>query len=197
MTRARWLVGALALVAMLSLQAPLWLAGLGALALPKLLRTAPRRRATWQRLRALLPLLAAVFAATLLSAAWSPQLAQTFPLQRAATIGLRVITAALWLSWLTCDLDATQVEAGLLRAGLPESFVALLFATRRFGAQLRVTLHAAWAAGALRGGLLSVRALSHTIGAVAGVVVVRCLDRSERVAVASALRGGALGREGE
>jgi energy-coupling factor transporter transmembrane protein EcfT len=50
-------------------------------------------------------------------------------------------------------------------------------------------LHAAWAACALRGGLGSWRALRHSIGSVAGVVVLRSIDRSERVAIAQALRG--------
>jgi hypothetical protein len=37
--------------------------------------------------------------------------------------------------------------------------------------------------------LSSLSALRHTIGGVAGVVILRSIDRSERVAVASALRG--------
>ena len=40
------------------------------------------------------------------------------------------------------------------------------------------------------------RALRHTIGSVAGVVLLRSIDRSERVAVASALRGFGLEAEG-
>jgi hypothetical protein len=70
--------------------------------------------------------------------------------------------------------------------------VALLVTTRRFGRQLTATLEAAWAACVLRGGLLSLRALGQTIGSVAGVVLVRSIDRSESIATASALRGGGL-----
>jgi energy-coupling factor transporter transmembrane protein EcfT len=196
--RARWWIAAAMLALSLTLHSPLAIGLLAVPALLSVLAARSGRRVLAQRLRALAPLLAAIFAAAWLGALWSPALARSFPLQRAGLVALRVLAAALWLSWLTHDLRAPEIEAALRGFGLPESFIALIFATRRFGKQLSATLHAAWAAGALRAGLSSPRALGYTIGAVAGVVIVRCIDRSERVAIASALRGGAsLGSEGE
>jgi energy-coupling factor transporter transmembrane protein EcfT len=196
--RARWWIAAIMLALSLTLHAPVAIGLLAAPALVAVLAARSGRSVLWHRLRALAPLLAAIFIAAWLGALWSPALARSFPLQRAALISLRVLSATLWLSWLTHDLRAPEIEAALRGIGLPEAFIALVFATRRFGKQLSATLHAAWAAGALRAGLTSLRALAYTIGAVSGVVVVRCIDRSERVAIASALRGGAaIGPEDE
>jgi hypothetical protein len=93
------------------------------------------------------------------------------------------------LTWLTHDLSALQLERALIALRLPAAFVALVMETHAFAGQLLETLQAAWAACALRGGLSSLAALRHTVGGVAGVVILRSIDRSERVAVASALRG--------
>ena len=73
------------------------------------------------------------------------------------------------------------IETGAMR------YAAL---TRRFAAQLTTSLNAAWAAIALRGGFLSWRVLAPSAGLLAGVIVVRALDRSHRVGIALALRGG-------
>lgn len=155
--------------------------------LPIVLWSASGRRALVKRMRGLLPLLLglalsfALFAAVSGSwAVWST---------RASSTAVRVLAATLLLCWLTHDLTAAGLERALLRLRLPRSFVALVMETRAFAAQLSETLHAAWAACALRGGLGSLRALRGTIGAVAGVVLLRSVDRSERVAIASALRG--------
>ncbi|GAC1359138.1 MAG: hypothetical protein NVSMB47_11960 [Polyangiales bacterium] len=105
------------------------------------------------------------------------------------SLALRIGVAALWTTWLTTTA-ASEIERGLLQLGVPAGLVTLFALTRRFGAQLTTTLEAAWAAVALRGGFRSWRALGRTAGLLAGVVVVRSLDRSHRVGVALALRGG-------
>jgi len=178
----------------------------GAAVLPWVLASRSSRRTLSRRLRALLPVLFALSIAAAWSAAFSgeggegawslealraPAAAQQTWL-RVTLVALRVLVAALYLTFLTHDLSVGALERALQSLGLPESFVTLLVTTRRFGGQLTATLEAAWAAGVLRGGLLSMRALAHTIGAVAGVVLVRSIDRSESIATASALRGGEL-----
>jgi cobalt/nickel transport system permease protein len=107
-----------------------------------------------------------------------------------AVIALRIAAAVLWSSWLAETLSAAQTERALKRLGLPDALVELLALTRSFATQLRATLRAAWTAAALRGGLRSPRTFAATAGLLAGVVLVRALDRSERVALALALRGG-------
>ena len=87
--------------------------------------------------------------------------------------------ARLIVEWSTPDL---QLAAVLKRIAAYSEHSAERM-------ELEATLHAAWAACALRGGLGSWRALRQTIGNVAGVVVLRSIDRSERVAIAQALRG--------
>lgn len=181
--RLRMICAAAALLIALSCRTPWLVVGLALVPLPWVLRTLTGRRALLRRLRGLLPLMAAVWLASALSTS-------SFALQRTGLLVARVSTAAVWLTWLTHDLSALQLEHALLALHVPEGFVVLLFTTRRFARQLTATLHAAWAACALRAGLSSLSALTQTIGEVAGVVVLRSLDRSERVAVASALRGG-------
>lgn len=183
--RLRWLCAGLALAATLLVSRLDVLVLLGLCALPRVLRRPAGRRALRKRMSALVPLMAAVVLSGLIGGT-------AVFYQRTGLLLTRVMGAGSWLTWATYDLTALQLEAALLAARVPEGFVELLFATRRFGQQLTATLQAAWAALALRGGLLSVRALVQTVGAVAGVVVVRSLDRSERIASASALRGGEL-----
>jgi energy-coupling factor transporter transmembrane protein EcfT len=192
MTRAQVMLALAAL--MLALLAPhAWMvAALAVPALPKLLRDAASRHALAHRLRASAPLLAAVLIAATWSAAIGGRTGPLASVERALQLAARVVVATLWSSWLTFGRSASQIEAGLRSIGVPATFVALLSATRRFGQQLAATLEAAWAASSLRGGSLSLRALSRTVGAVAGVVVVRSLDRSQQVAVAEAMRGGGL-----
>src|ERR1700712_5420425 len=158
-----------------------------ALTLPWVLGSASGRRALRKRMRAIVPLLLGLWLSFVIFAAvsgswqiWS---------ERTYALTARVLAATLLLCWLTHDLTAAGLERALLALRLPVSFVALVMETRAFAAQLSETLHAAWAACALRGGLGSLRALRQTIGSVAGVVLLRSVDRSERVAVASALRG--------
>jgi energy-coupling factor transporter transmembrane protein EcfT len=153
---------------------------------PVIAHTASGRRALSKRLRTLVPLLLGLGLSLLIVAAMSGWL---LGMERAYAIGARVLAATLLLTWLTHDLTALQLEHALRSLHLPDAFVALVLETRAFAAQLSETLQAAWAACALRGGLGSLRALRQTIGAVAGVVILRAIDRSERVAVANALRG--------
>lgn len=155
--------------------------------LPFMVSSASGRRALGRRMRALLPLFFGLFLSFVVVAALSGSWARWS--ERAYLVAARVLAATLLLCWLTHDLTAAGLERALLALRLPRSFVSLVMETRAFAAQLSETLHAAWAACALRGGLSSPRALSRTVGAVAGVVVLRSVDRSERVAVAGALRG--------
>lgn len=162
---------------------------LSAVLLPWLARTALGRRALRARLRAVTPLVFGLCVSWVLIAALSGESSWLTLSTRAYPVAARVFAATLLLSWLTHDLSTLQLERALLALRLPAAFVALVMETRAFAQQLGETLHAAWAACALRGGLSSLRALRHTIGGVAGVVILRSIDRSERVAVASALRG--------
>ena len=190
MTRAHVAIACAALAAALIAPQPWVVAALALPALPRLLRDQASRRALAQRLRASAPLVAAVLIAATWSAAVGRKAGPLAGAPRALLVGVRVIVATLWSSWLTHGRSAAQLEAGLRSIGLPHAFVALLSATRRFGQQLTATLDAAWAASSLRGGSLSLRALGRSVGAVAGVVVVRSLDRSQQVAIAEAMRGG-------
>lgn len=180
------------LVCVLSCKAVAVNLAVSAAVLPWVARTASGRRALHRRMHALLPLLIGLGISLALIAALSGGPTHAGWSERAAMIGARVLAATLLLSWLTHDLRPMQLEAALRALRLPASFVALVMETSAFGQQLRETLAAAWAACVLRGGLHSLRALRATLGAVAGVVVLRSIDRSERVAVASALRAGTL-----
>lgn len=157
--------------------------------LPWLARTPSGRRALRARLRAVLPLLLGLCLSWWLIAAFGGGSSWQLLRARAYPICVRVLAATLLLTWLTHDLSPLQLERALIALRLPRAFVALVMETRAFATQLSETLHAAWAACALRGGLSSLSALRHSIGGVAGVVILRSIDRSERVAVASALRG--------
>ncbi|HEY2734067.1 MAG TPA: CbiQ family ECF transporter T component [Polyangiales bacterium] len=112
---------------------------------------------------------------------------------------LRIVIAGSFATWLQTALSATEIERALLRLGVPDALVELLTMTRRFGLQLKSTLASSWVAVALRGGFRVRRRVASTLGLVAGVVVVRALDRSHRVAIARSLRGHelALHRSGE
>jgi hypothetical protein len=103
---------------------------------------------------------------------------------------LRVVSAIAWTSWLSTWLGPRDMRAALRSLGAPPALVELMTHTQRFATQLAATASEAWNAAALRAGLSSLRATARTVGHVAGVVVVRAFDRSERVAIASALRGG-------
>jgi len=167
-----------------------------ALCLPLCARNASGRRALRRRLVALLPLLGglglAYSLASLAAPSGSAQLSSRFGL-----IAARVSSAALLLALITHDLRPSHLARALRALHLPESLVELILATHAYASQLLATLQAAWAASVLRGGLSSLTALRHTIGSVAGVVILRSIDRSERVAVAAALRGaGSAGAPG-
>jgi len=157
-----------------------------AAALPAVLSTASGRKALLRRVYSLAPLLLAIAIVS-----WLGSVAAAAH-SGIGLIPLRALAAAAWMTWLTHDQRASEMQAALRAFRLPEGFIELLFTTRLFGQQLRDTLEAAWAAGVLRGGLLSLRGMARTVGEVAGVVLVRSIDRSERVAIASALRGAGL-----
>lgn len=165
---------------------------LAALVLPWVARSPSGRLALRRRALALWPLMLGLFLSLALIAAVSGSASDLW-LGRAASVGARVLSATVLLSWLTHDLSAAQLEAALIALRLPGSLVALVMETRAFGRQLSETAHAAWAACALRAGLQSPRALRATVGSVAGVVLLRSVDRSQRVATASALRGAGIG----
>jgi cobalt/nickel transport system permease protein len=102
---------------------------------------------------------------------------------------LRIVIATLFGAWLNVSLAPAELEAALSSLGVPHAVVELLALTRRFAGQLSATLASAWISVALRGGFVSRRRLGRTLGLIAGVVVVRALDRSQRVATALTLRG--------
>lgn len=102
---------------------------------------------------------------------------------------LRVVVAVAWTSWLVHALPARAIDEALRALGMPETLVALLGQTRRFGAQLVGTLDDAWSAATLRGARTSTRAAIASAGSVVGIVVVRAFDRAEQVAIAASLRG--------
>jgi len=116
-----------------------------------------------------------------------------------ATVAARVLASAVWASWFVGAYSPSEIDAALRALGAPRAMVALLALTRRFGAQLVATMRSAWSATALRGGFRTVRNTAASVGAIAGVVTVRALDRSFRAKLALDLRGGDgalfLGRE--
>jgi cobalt/nickel transport system permease protein len=174
----------------------LWsLAALGGMAAGLLLRA--RVRAGWllRRLASVAPIamLAGLLAATRVhDVAWSQLWALRAPpeaLQAGGLVLSRIAIATLFASWLNVALAPAELEAALASLGVPTAVVELLALTRRFAGQLGTTLTSAWISVALRGGFVSRRRLGRTLGLIAGVVVVRALDRSQRVATALALRG--------
>jgi hypothetical protein len=180
----------LGLVCVLSYQAVSINLAVSACVLPWVARSRSGRHALKRRMLALIPLLFGLGVSLALLAALSGGASYVTWRDRAAMLGARVLAATLLLCWLTHDLRPAQLEAALRTLRLPGAFVDLVMETSAFGRQLRETLQAAWAACVLRGGLNSLSALRATIGAVAGIVLLRSIDRSERVALASALRAG-------
>ncbi len=183
--RARLIATIAAIVAVVGLRAPPAIVAIGALPLLALVGDATGRRSLGRRLLLVAPLALLPVAAQWLAHA---------PLRDIARPALRVVVAVLWSTWLTRALRPRQIESALHALGLPAPLVALLGQTRRFGAQLFDTLGEAWNAATLRGGLSSGRTTVRTAGGVAGVVLVRAFDRSERVAIAALLRGGGFER---
>jgi cobalt/nickel transport system permease protein len=109
-----------------------------------------------------------------------------------ALLAMRVVTAALWTSWLGAALSARALDHGLRGLYVPASLVRLRALTRRFAGQLATTAASVWSAAAMRGGFASPAALARTLGLLAGVVLVRALDRAQRVSDALAMRGEPL-----
>jgi cobalt/nickel transport system permease protein len=111
-------------------------------------------------------------------------------LRDAASLAARVFDAALWATWLVSTDTPLELDEALRALGAPRGIVALLALTRRFGVQLRTTMRSAWNATALRGGFRTPRTTASSVGAIAGVVLVRALDRAHRTKLALDLRGG-------
>jgi cobalt/nickel transport system permease protein len=171
------------------------LAALGVMVSLLLLRARPTPIWLLQRLASIAPiaLLAGLLAATRVRGVDSARLWSLHPASEALHAGTfvaaRIAIATLFAAWLSLVLSPGELERALTSLGVPPAVVELLALTRRFAGQLRSTLASAWISVALRGGFLARRRLGHTLGLVAGVVVVRALDRSQRVATALALRG--------
>ncbi|MDC0680294.1 CbiQ family ECF transporter T component [Sorangium atrum] len=109
--------------------------------------------------------------------------------RRAVAIGARVLAAAAVLRWLAGAAAPAEIEAALAGLGVPAALVELLALTRRFAGVLQRAADSAWSAAALRGGFTGPGAAARSAGAVAGVVALRTLERSESAALAMQLRG--------
>ncbi|AUX28428.1 MULTISPECIES: CbiQ family ECF transporter T component [Sorangium] len=109
--------------------------------------------------------------------------------RRAAVIAARVLAAAAVLRWLSNAAAPAEIEAALAGLGAPAALVELLALARRFAGVLQRAADSAWSAAALRGGFARPGAAARSAGAVAGVVALRTLERSEHAAVAMQLRG--------
>ncbi|WP_437725026.1 CbiQ family ECF transporter T component [Sorangium sp. So ce861] len=109
--------------------------------------------------------------------------------RRAASIAARVLAAAAVLRWLSSAAAPAEIEAALAGLGAPAALVELLALARRFAGVLQRAADSAWSAAALRGGFARPGAAARSAGAVAGVVALRTLERSEHAAVAMQLRG--------
>ncbi|AUX19835.1 cobalt ABC transporter permease [Sorangium cellulosum] len=126
----------------------------------------------------------------LLAGAAPPLDAATREGARAAlTIGARVLAAAALLRWLARAAAPAEIEAALAGLGAPAALIELLALARRFASVLQRAAESAWSAAALRGGFARPGAAARSAGAVAGVVALRTLERSELAAVAMQLRG--------
>ncbi|WP_437485698.1 CbiQ family ECF transporter T component [Sorangium sp. So ce1014] len=108
---------------------------------------------------------------------------------RAAAIAARVLAAAAVLRWLASAAAPAEIEAALAGLGAPAALVELLALARRFAGVLQRAADGAWSAAALRGGFAHPRAAARSAGAIAGVVALRTLERSEHAALAMQLRG--------
>ncbi len=116
--------------------------------------------------------------------------ARDHALRNGALVASRVLTAALWATWLVSSRTPPELDDGLVALGAPGALVTLLALTRRFGVQLRSTMRSAWNATALRGGFRNAHTTAMSVGSIAGIVTVRAIDRSYRAKLALDLRGG-------
>jgi cobalt/nickel transport system permease protein len=120
-----------------------------------------------------------------------------FPLDRitregasgSAHLAIRIMAASTLLRGLSVAVQPAEIEAALLGLGVPRALVELLAFARRFTQVLARTAATAWSAAALRSGFARARTTARSVGVVAGVVMLRMLDRTERVATAMRLRG--------
>lgn len=169
-----------AVIGIIVVDAPMAILGLGGPAGLVVFATKPGRRIFARRLLVTVPLLGV---AVLLR--WFEQA----PARDSLAPAFRVVSAVAWSSCLSTLLGPHEMRIALRALGVPRALVDLLAHTRRFALQLAATASEAWNAATLRAGLFSLRATAETVGHVAGVVVVRALDRAECVAIAGALRG--------
>lgn len=181
--RAILLVSLLAMLCVVAVEPPLATLVLGMPPVLMLLARAKGRRLFARRLLVTTPLAITAVALRCCDHAGARQLLSP---------ALRVVSAVAWSSWLSVLLEPTAMRAALRGLGAPPALLELILHTRRFAVQLAATASEAWNAAALRGGWLSLRATRSTVGHVAGVIIVRALDRAESVAIAGALRGAHL-----
>jgi len=175
-----------ALLAVIAIDAPAAIFGLGVPALLVVLTSARGRGLFGRRLLVTAPLLGVA-----LLLRWFGHA----PLHGLLPPALRVVSAVAWASSLSTLLAPREMRVALRALGAPAAFVELIATTRRFASQLAATASEAWNAATLRAGLLSLRATTGTVGHVAGVIVVRAFDRAESVAIAGALRGRHLAED--
>ncbi|HET9955823.1 MAG TPA: energy-coupling factor transporter transmembrane component T [Polyangiaceae bacterium] len=109
-------------------------------------------------------------------------------------LALRVTVGSLFSGAMARGLRSGELRRGLQELRLPRSFVELLLETRALGRSLTETLTSALCASTLRGSGASLRTRARAAGTVAGVVLVRCLDRADRRVTALALRGYGMAR---
>jgi cobalt/nickel transport system permease protein len=112
------------------------------------------------------------------------------PIRLAVSLAARMLSAAIWSTWLAATRSPHELDSALEHLGFPNTFVKLIAMTRGFGAQLRTTMRGAWTATALRGGFRTPKNTMSSIGGIAGLLLVRSFDRADRVKLALELRGG-------
>ncbi|MFV0296140.1 MAG: cobalt ECF transporter T component CbiQ [Hyphomicrobiaceae bacterium] len=119
-----------------------------------------------------------------------PLVASQQGLERALMIALKVNAAALLLLALISPLEPVRVGKALRRLGLPASLAHLLLLTLRYVAVLRSETHRLQDAMRARG--FAAGSNMHTwksLGNLTGQILVRSVERAERVEEAMRLRG--------
>jgi cobalt/nickel transport system permease protein len=119
-----------------------------------------------------------------------PLAASAEGLHRATLIVLKVNACAILVLALVATLGPVKLAQALARLGMPDTFVQLLLFTIRYVDVFRDERQRIWTAIRARGFVpgASRHALT-TYGRLIGLLVVRALDRADRVAAAMALRG--------
>ena len=109
---------------------------------------------------------------------------------RAARITLRANTTVLLIVALVGTLEPTLLGRACKRLWFPDKLIHLLLFTVRYLDVLRTEYHRLLTAARLRGFRPSLnRHTLHTFGQLAGMLLVRSIDRSERIVAAMKCRG--------